>query len=86
MQATGSKGVWGHSPAGHGIHGSSNTGWAGYFDGKVLVKAFLQLREMPTPSAPDADYARRVVRDNGSGKTQLCVRFHNGTVRVLATA
>jgi hypothetical protein len=80
-------GVYGYSTYGHAIHGDTYNGWAGYFDGKVLVKHFLQLREMPAPpAAPAPDYARVFVRDNGSGKTQLCVRFHNGVIRVLATA
>jgi hypothetical protein len=36
-------------------------------------------------SAPVANRARLFVRDNGAGKTQLCVRFHTGVVKVLAT-
>jgi hypothetical protein len=81
-----SRGVWGISPAGHGIHGESDTGWAGFFDGKVFTNSFMELREIANPSAPGTDRARLFVRDNGSGRTQLCVRFHNGTIRVLATA
>jgi hypothetical protein len=80
-----SKGVWGYSPAGHGLHGQSSTGWAGYFDGRVLANKYLELRETGTPAAPAANAARLFIRDNGSGKTQLCVRFHTGAVRVLAT-
>lgn len=82
---TGSKGVWGKSPAGHGVHGESSTGWAGYFDGRVLVDRYLEMVEVSTPSAPGSNHARLFIRDNGSGKTQLCVRFHTGAVRVLAT-
>jgi hypothetical protein len=37
------------------------------------------------PSAPAANRARVYSRDNGSGKTQLCVRFNTGAVQVLAT-
>jgi hypothetical protein len=37
------------------------------------------------PGAPAADKARLFVRDNGAGKTQLCVRFSTGAVQVLAT-
>jgi hypothetical protein len=80
-----SKGVWGHSSAGHGIHGQSSSGWAGYFDGRVLTKKYHELVEIGTPSAPGSNHARLFIRDNGSGKTQLCVRFHTGAVKVLAT-
>jgi len=37
------------------------------------------------PAAPAANKARLFLRDNGSGKTQLCVRFATGAVVVLAT-
>jgi hypothetical protein len=39
---------------------------------------------MATASAPAANRARLFVRDNGAGKTQLCVRFRTGKVKVLA--
>jgi hypothetical protein len=29
--------------------------------------------------------ARLFVKDNGAGKTQLCVRFHTGAVQVIET-
>jgi hypothetical protein len=80
-----SKGVWGKSAAGHGLHGESSSGWAGYFDGRVLVNRYVELKEIGTPSAPGSNYAKLFIRDNGSGKTQLCVRFHTGAVKVLAT-
>ena len=80
-----SKGVWGSSPAGHGLHGQSSSGWAGYFDGRVLTKKYHELVEIETPSAPGANHVRLFIRDNGSGKTQLCVRFATGAVKVLAT-
>jgi hypothetical protein len=79
-----SKGVWGHSPTGHGVHGSSGTGFAGYFAGKVFTTKFYEMKESGTPTAPGTNKARLFIRDNGSGKTQLCVRFHTGAVRVLA--
>jgi hypothetical protein len=37
------------------------------------------------PAAPAANSATFFVRDNGSGKTQFCVRFPTGAVQVLAT-
>jgi hypothetical protein len=84
-QDAGAKGVWGSSPNGHGIHGESSTGWAGFFDGRVLANRYLEMVEIGTPSAPGSNHARLFIRNNGSGKTQLCVRFHTGAVRVLAT-
>ena len=80
-----SKGVWGNSPAGHGLHGQSDSGWAGYFDGRVFSRREMVLQEIGTPSAPGRNKATLFVRDNGSGKSQLCVRFHTGSVRILAT-
>ena len=84
-QDSASRGVYGESPAGHGIHGKSSTGWAGYFDGRVFTTKYHELVEVSTPSAPASNHARLFVRDNGSGKTQLCVRFPTGAVKVLAT-
>lgn len=37
------------------------------------------------PSAPAANSGRIYFRDNGSGKTQMCVRFATGAAQVLAT-
>ena len=79
-----SRGVYGESPAGHGIHGRTTSGWAGYFDGRVLTTKYHELVEISTPAAPPSNHARLFVRDNGSGKTQLCVRFPTGAVKVLA--
>jgi hypothetical protein len=83
-QSSGSKGVWGNSPAGHGLHGESSSGWAGYFDGRLFVKRYVEMVEVGTPSAPGGNHARLFIQDNGNGKTQLCVRFHTGSVKVLA--
>jgi len=68
-----------------GIFGESAKGFAGYFAGKVYVSKFQEMPEVSTPLAPGANKARLFVRDNGSGKTQLCVRFPTGSVQVLAT-
>jgi hypothetical protein len=56
-------------------------------DGNALWRAgFQEMVQMFTdPAAPAAGRARLFVRDNGSGKTQLCVRFSTGVVQVLAT-
>lgn len=50
-----------------------------------LTSGHLQLKQIPNPPAPVLNHARLYVRDNGLGKIQLCVRFPNGTIRVLAT-
>jgi len=84
-QDNASQGVWGHSPAGNGVVGSTTTGYAGYFSGKVYSTAFYELSEIGTPAAPAPNRARLFVKDNGAGKTQLCVRFHTGAVKVLVT-
>lgn len=51
----------------------------------IRLAGWTNLREISTPSAPPADTARLFARDNGSGKTQLCVIFPTGAVQVLAT-
>jgi hypothetical protein len=43
------------------------------------------LEQAVDPSAPSANRGRLYLRDNGSGKTQLCVRFNTGAIQVLAT-
>lgn len=81
------KGVWGNTTGGHAVHGSAaSNGYAGYFAGKVFTNKYLEMQEVSAPAAPGTNKARLFVRDNGSGNTQLCVRFHNGVIRVLATA
>ena len=77
-------GVFGESPAGRAIVGYSSSGYAGYFSGRVYTSKWLEISEISTPASPSADRARLFVRDSG-GKTQLAVKFPNGTVRVLAT-
>lgn len=46
---------------------------------------YLTMTERTAPAAPAANNARVFVRDNGSGKTQLCVRFPTGAIQVLST-
>jgi hypothetical protein len=48
-------------------------------------QAYIDMTEQTTPSAPGVNRARLFVRDNGSGKTQLCVLFNSGAVQVIAT-
>jgi hypothetical protein len=78
-------GARGTATSGHGIHGRATSGYAGFFDGKVYTNSFFELREVPAPARPKANRARLFLKDNGSGKTQLCVKFSNGVVRILAT-
>jgi len=68
-----------------GIFGESPSGWAGFFLGKLYTSKFHELQEMSTPPAPGSNKGRLFMRDNGAGKTQLCVRFSSGAVQVLAT-
>jgi hypothetical protein len=76
-------GVHGFSLFGKGVFGESNGGYAGYFAGKTRVDVL----DMPesTPGLPPDGQARLFARDNGSGKTQLCVQFATGSPIVLAT-
>lgn len=46
---------------------------------------FEQFVEMADPNAAGTNQARLFARDNGSGKTQLCVQFNTGTPIVIAT-
>lgn len=53
---------------------------------EVLIwEAFIEMGEITEPSAPGSGGGRLYLKDNGSGKTQLCVRFSSGAVQVLAT-
>jgi hypothetical protein len=51
----------------------------------LMTSGFIENGEIADPTAPAANKARLYVRDNGSGKTQLAVRFPTGAVQVLAT-
>jgi|694.fasta_scaffold06600_12 hypothetical protein len=45
----------------------------------------IEITEQTDPAAPAANGGRLFLRDNGSGKTQLCVRFATGAIQVIAT-
>lgn len=47
--------------------------------------SLIQLGERSDPAAPSANSGYLYARDNGSGKTQLVVRFPTGAVQVIAT-
>ena len=51
----------------------------------VLGSHDQEFGEIADPAAPAANSARLYAKDNGSGKTQLVVRFPTGAVQVLAT-
>lgn len=55
------------------VVGANGAGWMQYVE------------QTSDPAAPSADRAKVFARDNGSGKTQLCVRFPTGAVQVIAT-
>lgn len=44
-----------------------------------------EFKEISDPTAASADGGRLYVKDNGAGKTQLCIRFNTGAVQVIAT-
>jgi hypothetical protein len=80
-----SRGVTGESPAGIGLYGISNSGYGVYSAGRVYTTKYYEMGEITNPAAPILNRARLFIRDNGLGKTQLCVRFHTGSVKVLST-
>lgn len=45
----------------------------------------IAMLEVSDPAAAPVDGARLYARDNGAGKTQLCVRFATGATQVIAT-
>jgi hypothetical protein len=45
----------------------------------------VEMIEQSEPIAPATNGARLFVRDNGSGKTQLCVRFATGATQIIST-
>ncbi len=46
---------------------------------------YLEFGEIVAPAAPSADLGRLFVRDNGAGKTELCIRMSTGAIIVLGT-
>ena len=82
----GARAVAGFTNSGHAIHGESAAGWAGFFDGRVFTNEYVEFHEASAPVvAPRANRARLFVRNGPGGRTQLCVRFHTGAVRVLSS-
>jgi DNA-binding protein YbaB len=50
-----------------------------------LNASALRFSERVDPGAPAANNGLLYVRDNGAGKSQLCIRFPTGAVQVIAT-
>lgn len=72
--------------AGHGgggqikfFSGLGGTEWAKFWSGVY------EIGERADPGAAPTNKARIYARDNGAGKTQLCVQFQSGAVQVIAT-
>ena len=84
-QGSTARGVFGQTDSGHGVHGLATTGFAGYFSGKVFTTKFHEMQEITAPAAPQSFHARLFLKSDGLGHTQLCVRFHTGSIVVLAT-
>lgn len=64
----------------------SDGGAMGYDEARVeIFPSIVFPAEISDPDAPAANQAKLYIRDNGSGKTQLCARFSSGAVQVLAT-
>lgn len=51
----------------------------------LSTNCFIEFGEMTAPDAPTVNRARLYVKDNGSGKSQLVVRFATGAEQVIAT-
>ena len=72
----------GTQAAGAGAYGPNGSNYSAT---RVYTTTFYELTEISTPASPIANRARLFIKDNGLGKTQPCVKFANGTVKVLAT-
>jgi hypothetical protein len=55
------------------------------FGASMTTPSYIQFSEMTAPSGGAANTARLFCRDNGSGKSQLCVIFNSGAIQVIAT-
>jgi hypothetical protein len=53
--------------------------------GGLNLNKYVDIKEISDPPAPESNAGRLFVRDNGSGKSQVCIRFNTGAVQVIAT-
>jgi hypothetical protein len=70
------------------VTGETTLAFKGTVGGAEWFRAYdfgFEFNEVSAPPNAPADRARMFVRDNGSGKTQLCVIFPTGAVQVIAT-
>jgi hypothetical protein len=51
----------------------------------LLLAGYVEGTEITAPAAGSANSFRLFARDNGAGKTQLCVIFNTGAIQVIAT-
>lgn len=68
--------------------GAANAGetvFQNFSGNPVNVIPYIQMTEITAPAAGAANTGRLFLRDNGSGKTQLCVIFNTGAIQVIAT-
>jgi hypothetical protein len=75
--------VMAEATTGTAVWASSTSGFAGIFTGPMSTTKYLDMSEMAVPVNPAANVARIFVRDN-VGKTELCAKFSDGTIVVLA--
>lgn len=75
----------GRVAAGQAYVGSAVSAFLGAPDGLVAHRYTQYNEASADPAAPAANNAIVYTRDNGAGKTQLCVRFATGAVQVIAT-
>lgn len=71
--------------AGLGLGASSDTLVVRVAAGIIGVFNAMEFTEMAAPAAPAANKFRIYAKDNGSGKTQVVVKFNTGAEVVLAT-
>ena len=67
------------------IDGNADNTFDNLHTNNTFVRRQISLKEITDPSATNPDDAVIYARDNGSGKTQICVRFSSGAVQVIAT-
>lgn len=67
------------------VNGKTSLSSAGSITLNDGNNGYIALVELAADPATQGDRARLFARDNGAGKTQLCVRFPTGVAVVLAT-
>lgn len=69
------------------LHNNTNVGCAALSNlaEQAMLTGYHELAEITDPAAAPANRGRLYVRDNGSGKSQLVVRFPTGAIQVVAT-